>query len=241
MAPTTPERLFSERLAADPGRPFVTYYDEATGERSELSAKSLANWVAKTHHLLTGELGLGAGDRALVALPAHWISVPVLLGCLTAGLELTADGAGADVAFVAPQTLGDAAGVPDVYAVAPESAAVGFRGTPPDGALDYVVAVRPQEDKWPGVHFGAGADDPCFGAMSRAEAAAAAVRRAAELGLAPGVRLLSTREWDGPESWLDSLLAPLAVGGSVVYVRNCPDAATLQRRGEQERVTATLT
>ncbi|HVU92645.1 MAG TPA: TIGR03089 family protein, partial [Jatrophihabitans sp.] len=111
MHQLTPERQFEQLLATEPSRPFVTYYDEASGERSELSAKSLANWVVKTHHLLTTELGLGVGDTALVAVPAHWISVPVLLGCLTAGLELTADGP-ADVAFVAPDTLAAAAGVP---------------------------------------------------------------------------------------------------------------------------------
>src|ERR1700710_2054950 len=127
----TPERLFADHLAAEPGRPFVTYYDEASGERSELSAKSLANWVAKTHHLLGDELGLGVGDTALIALPAHWISVPVLLGCLTAGLALTPDG-DADVAFVAPDTISAAGDIPEVYAIAPQSAAVGFGATAPD-------------------------------------------------------------------------------------------------------------
>src|SRR4051812_12797946 len=151
---STPERQFADLLAAAPSRPFVTYYDEASGERSELSVKSLANWVAKTHHLLATELGLGVGDTALVALPAHWISVPILLGCLTAGLELIDDGA-TDVAFVSPQTasLADAS---DVYAIAPAAAAIGFRDAAPGGALDYVSAVRPQADAWPTVHLAAG-------------------------------------------------------------------------------------
>src|SRR5262249_47592287 len=140
----TPEDQFDRLLGRDPSRPFVTYYDEASGERAELSAKSLANWVAKTHHLLGDELDLGVGDTALVALPAHWISTPVLLGCLTAGLALSPS-APAEVAFVAPPTLGEASGVPDVYAVAPSSAAVGFQGEPPPSTLDYVAAVRRQE------------------------------------------------------------------------------------------------
>ena len=236
----TPEQFFADLLAADPGHPFVTYYDEASGERSELSAKSLANWVAKTHHLLGDELGLGTGDTALIGLPAHWISVPALLGCLTAGLALTTTAAEADVAFVAPATLAAAAGIPDVYAVAPESAAVGFGSAVPEGALDYVTAVRPHEDKWPGVHFGAGADDPCMDGRSRAEVAAAARTRADELGLTSGARVLSTRDWTGYEDWLDTLLAPLTVGGSVVYVRNCTDPAVLERRVQQERITAVL-
>ncbi len=49
-------------LAERPGDPLVTFYNDATGERIELSAKSLANWVAKTHFLLLDELGLGPGD-----------------------------------------------------------------------------------------------------------------------------------------------------------------------------------
>jgi uncharacterized protein (TIGR03089 family) len=237
----TPEQSFADLLAADPGRPFVTYYDEASGERSELSAKSLANWVAKTHHLLGTELGLGADDTALIALPAHWISLPPLLGSLTAGLALTTTPAEADVAFVSPATAAVAAGIPDSYAVAPDSAATGFGVAPPAGVQDFVVAVRPQEDKWPGVRFGAGPDDLCMAGRSRAEVAADARARAAELGLTPGARVLSTRDWTGYPDWIDALLAPLSVGGSVVYVRNCTDPAVLERRATQERVTAVLT
>ncbi|HKC27753.1 MAG TPA: TIGR03089 family protein, partial [Jatrophihabitans sp.] len=207
----TPEQQFDKLLATDPSRPFVTYYDEATGERSELSAKSLANWVAKTHHLLVDELGLGVADTAIVALPAHWISVPILLGCLTAGLALDSSGAG-EVAFVTPSTLAQAGDAPDVYAISPESAAVGFRDTPPAPALDYVTAVRPQEDKWPGVRLTATADDPCLPGLDRGEVASAAAAR----GLEPGARVLTTRPWSSPQDWIDIVLAPIAVGGSVV-------------------------
>src|SRR3954470_11895420 len=116
---TTPEQLFSDVLASAPARPFVTYYDEASGERLELSVRSLGNWVAKTHFLLTDELGLGAGDTALLMLPAHWISVPIVLGCLSAGLALTPTGASAEVAFVDAQHVAATGGIPDVFAIAP--------------------------------------------------------------------------------------------------------------------------
>jgi uncharacterized protein (TIGR03089 family) len=228
---TTPERQFAALLAAEPSRPFVTYYDEVTGERSELSVKSLANWVAKTHHLLGTELGLGPGDSALVALPAHWIAVPILLGCLTAGLELTATGA-TDVAFVGPDTLplADAA---DVYAIAPAAAAVGFGDRAPSGASDYVTAVRPQADAWATVQLPAGPADPGLPGLTRGEV----VAQAAGVGLAPGERLLSTRSWSGPDDWIAVLLAPLAVGGSLVIVANAPDDEVVQRRMQQERAT----
>lgn len=212
-----PEQFFDDLLRREPARPFVTYYDEATGARAELSAKSMANWVAKTHHYLGDQLGLGAGDLALIMLPRHWQSVPAVLGCLTAGLALT-PAPPADVAFVA--TGGSAAGVAEVL---------------DPGA--FVAAVRPQPDVWAGVQFGAGPDDPCLPGLSRAAVADLARRRADELGLPPGARVLTTRAWTGVEDWVDTLLAPLAVGGSVVYVDNCADEAVLARRMEQERVT----
>lgn len=235
MHQLTPERQFAQLLAAEPSRPFVTYYDERSGERSELSAKSLANWVAKTHHLLTDELGLGVGDTALVALPAHWISVPVLLGCLTAGLALTTDGP-AEVAFVAPETLPAAAGVVDVYAIAPDSAAVGFGDAPPAPAADYVSAVRPQADTWPSVHMPASADDACLPGMTRGEVAARAVGG----GLESRARVLTTRPWSSADDWLDAVLAPIAVGGSLVIVANCTGEEVVARRMSQERATVRL-
>jgi uncharacterized protein (TIGR03089 family) len=236
----TPEQLFGDLLAAEPGRPFVTYYDEATGERSELSVKSLANWVAKTHFLLIDELGLGVGDSAFIDLPAHWISVPALLGSLTAGLALTDDAADAAVAFVQPSSIDAATGVPDVYSIAPTSAAVGLRDDVPAGVADFVASVRPQADAWAGVQFGAGAIDPCLDGRTRAEVVSWAQARAHELGVGTGARVLSTREWGGPVDWVDTLLVPLVQGGSVVYVRNAPDDDVIARRMSQERATVRL-
>jgi uncharacterized protein (TIGR03089 family) len=222
----TPEQLFSDLLAAQPSRPFVTYYDEATGERSELSVRSLANWVAKTHFLLLDELGLGVGDAAYVALPAHWLSVPAVLGTLTAGLELTSDPSRAAVAFVAAGTAASADGVPDVYAIdaAP-------------GVADYTTAVRPQADKWPGVQLTAGAGDPGVDGRSRDEVVSQARARAGELGAGSGARVITTRSWDSTGDTVDTLFVPLVVGGSVVFVANATDDALVERRMQQERAT----
>ena len=228
----TPEQQFAALLVADQSRPFITYYDEQSGERAELSVKSLTNWVVKTHHLLGSELGLGVGDTAFVALPAHWISVPILLGCLTAGLAIN-DATPADVAFVSTQSLDSARDVPDVFVIAPEAAAVGLRGEAPPPAQDYVTAVRPHEDKWPSVQLTGGPDDPCLPGRTRGEVA----HLAASSGLPPGARILTTRSWAGPQDWIDTVLAPIAVGGSVVVVANCPDESVVTRRMEQERAT----
>jgi uncharacterized protein (TIGR03089 family) len=235
----SPEQQFDALMTASPAAPFVTYYDESSGERSELSVKSLANWVAKTHFLLTDELGLGPGDRAFVSVPLHWISVPVLLGCLTAGVELSDDPADAAVGFVTPDSAADAAAVADVFAVAPTAAAIGFGDAPPDGTRDYVRSVRPQPDVWRTVRFGATEDDPAMDGRSRAALTETARTRADELGVTSGARLLVPRDISRLDDWLDALFVPLAVAGSVVYVVGA-DEAVLARRADQERVTVTV-
>jgi hypothetical protein len=155
-------------------------------------------------------------------------------------VELTTSSGAASVAFVEPASAGAAAGVADVFCIAPQAAAFGLRDDVPAGVTDYVLAVRPQGDLWSSVRFGAGPADPCWDGLTRAEVAALAQERAAELGMAASARVLTARDWAGPSAWLDTLLAPLAVGGSVVYVRNAADDSVLARRVEQERATLRL-
>src|SRR5215475_9540709 len=78
--------LLSGAIAADPTRPQLTYYDDGTGERTELSGATLDNWVAKTANLLIDGLGLGPGDTAAVLLPPHWQTAVIVLGASAAGL-----------------------------------------------------------------------------------------------------------------------------------------------------------
>ena len=159
MAGPTPEELFGARLARDPGGPLVTFYDDATGERAELSAKSLANWIAKTYSLLTDSLGLGPGDTAQVRLPVHWLALPVLFGCWYAGLEVVT-GRPSEVAFADAGSLDTLAPADELYAVSLLSMA--RPDTPPAGAEDYTAAVRPMPDAWAGVRMLAGPADPAL-------------------------------------------------------------------------------
>ena len=88
-------------LRDDPAGPRITYYDDATGERIELSAVTLGNWAAKTANLLRDELGAGPGSRVAVLLPAHWQTAGVLLGAWWAGAEVVLDDdPDAELAFV---------------------------------------------------------------------------------------------------------------------------------------------
>jgi uncharacterized protein (TIGR03089 family) len=226
----SPEALFAALVASAPARPFVTFYDEDTGERTELSVRSLANWVAKTHFLLADELGLGVGDAAYIDVPADWISVPILLGCWSAGLQVVSSAERAAVAFGSAVGLGV-----DAYAIAPGSLTRSFGASPPpDGTSDYVAAVRPQADAWTAVHPPAATTDPALDGVSRADLVAKARARAGELGLEPSARIITARPWHGPDDWLDTVLVPLAVGGSLVLVRGATPEV-MARRADQER------
>ncbi len=76
----------ADLLKADPGAPFVTFYDFDTGERTELSRTTYANWVAKTSSYFVDECDLERGSRVQIDLPTHWLG-PVFIGaCWTVGL-----------------------------------------------------------------------------------------------------------------------------------------------------------
>lgn len=240
MVQSTPEALFAARLAADPGAPLVTFYDDESGERAELSAKSLGNWVAKTHFLLLDELALAPGDRACVRLPVHWLAAPILLGCWFAGLEVVTAPEQADVVIADAVSLAgmDLAAVEDVFSVSLLSMA--RPSTPPPGASDYATSVRPMPDNWASVRTQAGAEVPALDGLTRAEVATAAAETAQRRGLQPGGRLLWTPDWAqggaADTGWTAALLAPLAVGGSVVLVRH-PDPSRIQAKASAEHAT----
>jgi uncharacterized protein (TIGR03089 family) len=67
---TVSAALLDDRLRNSPTAPAITYYDDATGERIELSAVTLANWAAKTGNLLRDELGMGPGSRVAEKISA---------------------------------------------------------------------------------------------------------------------------------------------------------------------------
>lgn len=118
----------------------LTWYDGATGERTELSGATLGNWVAKTANLLVDGCGLGAGDLAVVDLPPHWQTAAILLGCWTAGLTIVP--AGGDVSFGPPGSKAD-------FLVGLHPFALPLRDMP-EGAQDWVLAARAHGDRYPG-------------------------------------------------------------------------------------------
>ncbi|MER7458251.1 TIGR03089 family protein [Micromonospora sp. NPDC126480] len=222
-------RVLADAVASDPTRPLLTWYDDATGERTELSGATCANWVAKTANLLVDGLGLGPGDAAGVLLPPHWQTAAVLLGCWSAGLTVADTPGDVDVLFAGAGRLAEADGwsAGDRYALALDPFALPMRQVPA-GFADFVSEVRTHGDHFT-PYAGPGPED--------AELLARAAARATELELTPGARvLIDVDRYPDPVDWL---LAPLAARASTVLVAN-PDPAHLPARAETERATLTL-
>jgi uncharacterized protein (TIGR03089 family) len=238
---TTPSTLsgaiLDPMLRADPVGPRITYYDDATGERIELSAATLANWAAKTANLLRDELAAGPASRIAILLPAHWQTAAVLFGVWWIGAEAVFAGESADIALCTAERLDEA----DSIASGGEVAVLSLDpfGRPaadlPFGVTDYATAVRVHGDqivaeRHPG---------PALAGRSVADVLADCENSALTRGLRAKDRVLSSAPWTRPGDLVDGLLAVLAAGASLVQVAN-PDPGALARRIETEKVTHVL-
>ncbi|MFC4072662.1 TIGR03089 family protein [Actinoplanes subglobosus] len=229
----------------------ITFYDDATGERTGLTASELGEWVSATVDLLTAGCGLRRGDRAGVLLPPHWQTATVLLGAWAAGIEvsfrswaaagLSPDtGPALDVTFVERRRVGSwledvpPAGHQFVLGLAPDG---GATSDVPPGYLDFAPAARARLGAPPPpqrVEAGAAAtvDGTTFGEYGAAAAVVATAR-----GIEPGDRILvDTAACEEPLIWL---MAPLTAGASIVLCANL-DPSRLDERIGTEGVTRLL-
>jgi uncharacterized protein (TIGR03089 family) len=221
-------------------RPLLTQYDDATGERVELSGATTANWAAKAANLLRDECDVEPGTRAALLLPAHWQTATVLLAAWWCGAEVVPEPGAAD------WVLCDGDRVDLALAAGPAGGVVALsldpfgRGLPglPAGVVDFGPQVRLHGDEfdvWEPVPDSA----PALAGGTVAEVLADARARARALRIGPGDRVLSTLSWGTPDGLGDGLLAVLAAGASLVQCRNA-DPAALDRRAAAEKATVRL-
>ena len=242
-----PADLLAAAVAQTGAAPLVTSYDDATGERVELSAVTLANWVAKTANLLQDEFDVAPGSTVAVALPVHWQTAAVLLAvwsCGAAVLDTAAEDddrlSGADVVLAAADRLPalEEQGLDQLLGLSLHPLGLGMAGYA-GPARDFALEVRSHGDHftpWQPPHADAvglvlgGRVELTLGGLVQT-----AAELAARLGIASGDRILvdeRTAEEAGPVAWL---LAPLSAGASLVLCRVGGPGRPAPPRGDRAR------
>jgi len=211
--------VLAGRLRDEPGRPLVTFYDEESGERVELSVTTYANWVAKASSLLVDELDLERGDTLRVDLPPHWLT-PVFLGAAwSAGLVVT-DADDPTAVVCGPDLLdrwaGDAADRV-VLACSLLPLGVRFAEPVPPGVHDVGVEIWSQPDAF--IPWDPPAEDDLAVDLSGNRLTQRETWEAAAAGTlvtGSGRLLVAASPASPPE--LAAFTEPLAKGGSLVLV-----------------------
>lgn len=235
MVTSIAERLDSRIRGGSGGEPLITYYDLSTGERTELSATTFGNWVAKTANLLA-ELAMGEGDVVRLELcdhaPGHWVTLVWEAACWRAGVTVAAVPQASRIAavVVGPDWMGyETSTATEVIACSLHPLGLGFPDELPTGVLDYALEVRAQPDTYAGLPTSA--STIAWVDETRSLPAAELVNVAAD---EPALRRLvrPTDPWSTVKS---ALLTPLNTGGSIVIVVG-DDGPALSRLYETELV-----
>lgn len=213
-------------LKSDGARPRITYYDEVSGERIELSAIALDNWVAKAANLLVEEYDAGPGTVVTLRLPdRHWRTLYWALAAWSVGAAVDLTGFEGAEAVIST----DAADLTNGgVLVSLPVLARRHPGPVPVGALDEAAEIAGYPD--------------VFAAPAAAPTDSAALITGA--GTVPVADLVPTAEpgrilvTGSGAAFLRRSLAVLAGDGSIVLV-NGADAETLARRLAEERVDGT--
>ncbi|BCB75921.1 TIGR03089 family protein [Phytohabitans flavus] len=236
----------------DTSAALLTYCDDATGERTTLTAVELGEWAARTAALLT-EGRLVAGDRAAVLLPPHWQTAAVLLGAWSIGVTvsyrswatagLPAVGPGEyepfDAVFVSRQRLDSwLERVPEARHRFVHDLAPGAADEVPEGYLDYISEASRHSGDVPARQAVRYTDPASPDGTTYRQWGGLAAEIATTLGLAPGDRVLVDADAAHvqPVTWL---LAPLAAGASILVCANL-DRDELDRRVAAEGITHVL-
>ncbi|HEY9313150.1 TIGR03089 family protein [Williamsia sp.] len=232
---TLADAALDPALTRDGTQPLLTYYNDATGERTELSGLTAANWAAKTANMIRDEFGLMPGDVVAVDLPAHWQTAGVLLGAWWAGMHVRLGYSDdAALAFCSMDSLDGMDQAPEIAVVSLDPFGMPLRNLP-IGLTDYAASVRVHGDQF----RPSGPADPALDDRTVAEIVAAATASAGAAAIVAGSRVLSTGLWDTTDNLIVHLLTPLIAGGSLVQVAH-PDESKLPSRAATEKVTTTL-
>ena len=234
----------------DAASPFVTFYNQASGERIELSGTTFDNWVAKTANFLHDDFDVTAGANIGLELPPHWLT-PVWIAAIgkvgstvLAGPRINPRYSPLlDAVVVGPDSVTQPPDADEVIACSLRPLGLPFSDPLPPGVVDYSAEVRAHGD-----YFGSPqqvpADQPVLvigtSAWQQPELLEAAAELAHQWGVTKGGRLLvndADHDRTHPNLWLAQFTVPIVADCSVVIVRNAT-SGELDHIAQQEQVTA---
>lgn len=137
----TPPEILADLRSDDDAAPRITWYDlgdgPTGGERVELSARVLANWVAKAANALRDEWDVQPGDVVGLDLPPHWRSLYWAFAAWSVGAGVAAGlPAGAEPAVIVTTDAGHLDLAPEGALVTLAALARGAVDPPPPGVMD---------------------------------------------------------------------------------------------------------
>lgn len=238
LTPVSLVEVLADRARSDGGRPLLTYYHPAKGERVEFSVASFASWVGKTANLIIEHFddeGVFVAAPLSLQHPAHWTSLIWPLATWQSALYYwafpTPPPDECALVVVGPESPRPHPSVP-TFACSLDPQGQGLTGLP-DGVLDFTTEVQTQPDgQWQNpikYHDGAWTDPD------------ADIRMGAWLELPPQPARVLVRPMAARLVLGEALARPLLGGGSAVIVDGAVSDVELATIAARERIDATVT
>ncbi|MFC7486652.1 TIGR03089 family protein [Knoellia sp. CPCC 206453] len=235
---TRPADVLPQMLRSDSAKPRITTYDDTDGptrgERIELSARVLGNWVNKAANALQDEFDIAPGSIVHLDLPPHWRTAYWALATWSVGATVSTD-AGDATPDLLVTTDNDTAAASDSPAVLVTLAGLArSAATPvPQGVMDEAKELSTHGDQFVAYDQ---PDDSDTALISRGERTAYAdvLGSAAPRANSAERRHLTTT---GTADFLRACLALWTADGSVVLSRGEAPANVLAERSRVEGAT----
>jgi uncharacterized protein (TIGR03089 family) len=232
---TRPADVLQQMLRSDSAKPRITTYDDTDGptrgERIELSARVLGNWVNKAANALQDEFDITPGSVVHLDLPPHWRTAYWALATWSVGATVSTDtdDVTPDLVITTDPDTAAASGSPAVLVTLAGLAR--SAGTPvPQGVMDEAKELSTHGDQFAAYDEPSDSDTALSAGGERTAYADLVVvqQNSAER------RHLTTT---GTADFLRACLALWAADGSVVLSRGEAPADVLAERSRVEGAT----
>ena len=214
--PTTAWQALEQRVRTRPSDPLVTFIAD-DGARTELSAITFANNVAKAANALADEVG--AGSRIGLHLPWHWQRAVWAMACWAADCTVVPEGdpAHVDLLIAGPDEAPGLIDRGEVWVVSLHP--LGLAQPVPAGAHSAAAIAMAQPDALLSPSIG---DHPALGDDDQAQLLALAAQHSVPTRFA-----VIGEPADPLDRWLLPTLVPLTGDASIVMLQPSDDADRL--------------